>query len=162
LPAVEWLRLWAGFSLPWLLIGHVVATRVAVAGYGFEPSYARVIAGLIASGSQGWQLALLAPGWVHGCLGLWLSLRHRQAARRLRPLLLALLLGVPVLAAAGFVQMSRTVAESAPIADGRAPGSLAALAQWRQALLGIYALLVLGAIGASRWRAAAGLVKTGE
>src|SRR5690242_9255533 len=34
LPPIEWIRLWAGFSLPLLLIGHVVSTRLAVTLYG--------------------------------------------------------------------------------------------------------------------------------
>src|SRR5579862_2064354 len=84
LPATEWLRLWSGFSLPLLLIGHAVNTRLASSFYGFEPSYEKIIAGLISGGSQGWQIALLAPGWVHGCLGLWITLRHRVQLRRAR------------------------------------------------------------------------------
>src|SRR5262249_23354139 len=75
LPAIEWLRLWSGFSLPLLLIGHAVNARLGASFYGLEPTYHRVIDGLIRSGSEGWQIALLAPGWLHGCLGLWLTLR---------------------------------------------------------------------------------------
>ena len=37
LPVIEWIRLWAGFSLPLLLIGHAVGTRLAVALYGTQP-----------------------------------------------------------------------------------------------------------------------------
>ncbi|POM14150.1 hypothetical protein CSX04_06961 [Burkholderia cepacia] len=77
LPPAEWLRLWAGLSLPMLLIRHVVGTRVATSFYGFEPNYERVIVSLLTSGTQGLQIALLAPGWVHGSLGLWFHLRRR-------------------------------------------------------------------------------------
>jgi adenylate cyclase len=154
LPVIEWVRLWAGFSLPLLLIGHVVATRVAVAGYGFQPSYTKIIAGLIASGSQGWQVALLAPGWVHGCLGVWLSLRHRPLAQRLRPLLLAVLVAVPLLSAAGFVRMSRTIAGQGPVAVAPDPGKPPVLNDWRHGLLGAYGLLLVGSALAGRWRSA--------
>jgi adenylate cyclase len=153
LPMIEWVRLWGGFSLPLLLIGHVVATRVAVAGYGYEPSYAKVIAGLIASGSQGWQVALLAPGWVHGCLGVWLSIQHRPLAQRCRAGLLGLLVAVPLLSAAGFVRMEREVTDQRLSAAPRTPAVSEALAGWRHALLGAYGLLVIGAAAGGLLRA---------
>ena len=154
LPIIEWVRLWAGFSLPLLLIGHVVATRVAVVRYGFEPSYTKVIAGLTASGSQGWQIALLAPGWVHGCLGVWLSIRHWGMAQRLRPMLVAVVVAIPLLSAAGFMRMSRTIAEQRPVAAAPDPTKPPALADWRHALLGAYALALAAAVVAGRWRSA--------
>src|ERR1700744_2152516 len=80
LPLAEWVRLWAGLSLPLLLIRHAVTTRLASSLYGFEPDYERVVVLLLMSGTQGLQLALLAPGWIHGCLGLWFRLRHLRWA----------------------------------------------------------------------------------
>ena len=74
LPIIEYIRLCAGFSLPLLLIGHVVVTRVAYSFHEVSPRYASVVASLTNSGNEGWQLALLAPGWLHGCLGLWITL----------------------------------------------------------------------------------------
>jgi hypothetical protein len=62
LPPTEWIRLWAGLSLPLLLIRHAVGTRLATSLYGFEPNYERIVISLITSGTQGLQLALLAPG----------------------------------------------------------------------------------------------------
>ncbi|MEM5315177.1 hypothetical protein [Paraburkholderia sp. JHI869] len=109
LPPAEWLRLWAGLSLPLLLIRHAVTTRLASSLYGFEPDYERVIVVLLTSGTQGLQLALLAPGWIHGCLGLWFRLRHYAWARRMRLALLALVVVLPLLSAAGFLQMMRVV-----------------------------------------------------
>ncbi|WP_204328380.1 hypothetical protein, partial [Stenotrophomonas maltophilia] len=79
---VEIVRLASGFTLPLLLIGHVVTTRVSAVFFDIPPSYARIVTLLVASGSQGWQLALLAPGWLHGCLGLWISLRRYAWAQR--------------------------------------------------------------------------------
>lgn len=51
LPAAEWIRLWAGLSLPLLLIRHAVTTRLASALYGFEPNYERVVVMLLTSGT---------------------------------------------------------------------------------------------------------------
>src|SRR5580692_1099618 len=79
LPLAEWVRLWAGLSLTLLLIRHAVTTRLASSLYGFEPDYERIVISLITSGTQGLQLALLAPGWIHGCLGVWFRLRHYPA-----------------------------------------------------------------------------------
>lgn len=109
LPPAEWIRLWAGLSLPLLLIRHAVTTRLASSLYGFEPNYERVIVVLLTSGTQGLQLALLAPGWIHGCLGLWFRLRHHAWARRMRLALLLLFVQLPLLSAAGFIHMTRVV-----------------------------------------------------
>jgi adenylate cyclase len=109
LPPAEWLRLWAGLSLPLLLIRHAVTTRLASSLYGFEPTYERVIVVLLTSGTQGLQLALLAPGWIHGCLGLWFRLHHYAWARRMRLALLIFVVLLPLLSAAGFIHMMRAV-----------------------------------------------------
>jgi hypothetical protein len=53
LPPAEWVRLWAGLSLPLLLIRHAVSTRLAASLYGFEPNYERIVVLLITSGTQG-------------------------------------------------------------------------------------------------------------
>jgi adenylate cyclase len=156
LPATEWIRLWSGFSLPLLLIGHAVSTRVAASFYGFEPSYEKIISGLIAGGSQGWQIALLAPGWVHGCLGLWIALRHYPAMQRIRPVLIGVLITVPLLSAVGFLRMSVDVEAREATVSAHASEQkrrAAPLAQWRHMLLTIYLLTVAGAFAAGRWRA---------
>jgi hypothetical protein len=73
LPAIEILRLASGFSFPLLLIGHAVTTRLGDTLFGIRPSYELVITNLLMAGRQGMQLALLAPGWMHGCLGIWIA-----------------------------------------------------------------------------------------
>src|SRR6185295_7750764 len=110
LPLTEWVRLWAGFSLPLLLIGHAVATRLQVSLYDVEPSYERIVTSLIMNGSQGWQIALLAPGWLHGCLGLWITLRRHDFVRRAKPALIGFVILVPLLSALGFAEMARSFA----------------------------------------------------
>jgi adenylate cyclase len=154
LPLIEILRLAAGFSLPLILIRHVLATRVAEEMFGIEASYSTIIGDLRVTGLQGLQLALLAPGWVHGCLGLWITLRRSRAIRRLKPLLLAVLVLVPVFAAAGFFRMEAQVAAlhvppSARIAGG--PESVA-LAAWKDTLIDSYLALILLAILLGRLR----------
>lgn len=145
LPWTEWLRLWAGFSLPLLLITHVVGTRVATSLYGFEPNYERVVTSIITGDRQGWQVALLAPGWIHGCLGLWISLRHFRVFYRARMLLLAFMVAVPLLSALGFLQMMQAVEASAGFVARHPPPYAAALSEWREVLLMGYVTLVIGA-----------------
>jgi adenylate cyclase len=155
LPPIEWIRLWAGLSLPLLLIRHAVATRVAASLYGFEPNYERIVISLITSGTQGLQLALLAPGWVHGCLGLWIRLRHHAMVRRAKPALLALLVLVPLLSAAGFVRMTRAVVAMSAILPAPHPKLVAhqiALDAWRHNLLVFYLSLIISAFVAGQLR----------
>ncbi|TCW79870.1 hypothetical protein C5O80_29305 [Burkholderia sp. SRS-46] len=155
LPRAEWLRLWAGLSLPLLLIRHVVGTRVAVTLFGFEPTYARVIVSLLTSGTQGLQIALLAPGWVHGCLGLWFHLRRYAPLRRAKWALVAMVVLLPMLSAAGFVQMARGIAPehrlvSAP--DAVLVAHRAALDDWRRLLVIGYLSLIATAFAGGQLR----------
>jgi adenylate cyclase len=89
MPWVELLRLASGFSFPLLLINHAVTTRLGDTLFGIKPSYALIIANLLAAGMQGMQIALMAPGWLHGCLGLWVTLQRFRAMQRIKGLLAA-------------------------------------------------------------------------
>jgi adenylate cyclase len=147
LPAIEWIRLWAGFSLPLLLIGHVVSTRLAVTLDGAAPNYHTVVTNLVRSGSQGWQLALLAPGWLHGCLGLWLTLRRFAVMRRAQPILVAVVVLVPLASALGFLHMEEVI-----VTASNDPAPAAGLVPWRQAILTGYLALIATAFVAGRMR----------
>lgn len=145
LPPIEIVRLASGFTLPLLLIGHVVATRVSAAFFEIPPSYGRIVTLLVASGSEGWQLALLAPGWLHGCLGLWISLRRLAWAQRSKPVLIALVVAMPLVAALGFFRMASEV-DISPVAVALrqpAAGLRPGLAAWQTGLMRGY-LLALG------------------
>jgi adenylate cyclase len=155
LPPAEWIRLWAGLSLPLLLIRHAVATRLAASLYGFEPNYERVVISLLTSGTQGLQLALLAPGWVHGCLGLWFRLRPYPVARRMKPALLATVTLLPVLSAAGFIRMMQIVQAKSvmlPALDPKLAAHQLALEAWRHNLVTLYVSLVVSAFIAGQLR----------
>lgn len=155
LPLTEWVRLWAGLSLPLLLIRHVVSTRLASSLYGFEPNYERIVISLVTSGTQGLQLALLAPGWVHGCLGLWLRMRHHAAVRRAKSFLIALLVLMPTLSAVGFVRMKQAVLalRVGPLqADPKLVSHQLTLDTWRHHILMLYLSLLIGAFVAGQLR----------
>ena len=150
LPIIEWVRLWSGFSLPLLLIGHVVTTRLSVTLYGVEPSYRMIVTNLARSGAQGWQLALLAPGWLHGCLGVWLSLRRYALMQRAKPILTGMVVLLPLLSALGFLQMDHAVAGAAPLQTNAVPAAL--LRSWREAILATYLALIAAAFAANLLR----------
>lgn len=155
LPPAEWVRLWAGLSLPLLLIRHAVTTRLASSLYGFHPDYERVVTLLLTSGTQGLQLALLAPGWIHGCLGLWFRLRHFSWARRMQPALLALVVLLPLLSAAGFVRMMQAVKSKSVLLAAPDPILVThrlALDVWRHNLVIIYLSLIVSAFVAGQLR----------
>jgi adenylate cyclase len=155
LPATEWIRLWAGLSLPLLLIRHAVGTRLAASLYSFEPDYEKIVVSLINSGTQGLQLALLAPGWVHGCLGLWLRFRHYDFVRRAKPVLVAVLIVLPLLSAIGFARMSSAVVATNALhltSDPTLVEHRATLDAWRNNLVTVYLSAVIGAFLAGRLR----------
>src|SRR3954462_7584075 len=167
LPPLELLRIALGFTLPIMLIGHAANTRLAWELFGMPSDYARVVATLWFTDTQGMQLGVMAPGWVHGCLGLHFLLNRRPLYRKLRYVLFAFALLIPVFSGLGFIAMARELAGSTAAAaagtDYLGPAAAAvkdylgpehaaervALAQWRNGLLlGYFGLI--GAIFVAR------------
>jgi NTE family protein len=110
MPAPEALRIALGFGIPLLLIGHLTSTRFAFELYGLRSDYARIVWALWTSDSEWRQLVLLAPAWLHGCLGLNFAFGRRPLYLRMRPLLFGAALLLPVLSALGFLAMGRELA----------------------------------------------------
>ncbi len=156
LPPVEILRIALGFTLPILLIGHAASTRLAYELFGLSSDYTRVVSNLWAMDAQGWQLGLMAPGWLHGCLGLHLAFSRRPLYRQLRFVLFGAALLLPVLSALGFIAMGRELAATPAavaaaqeyLSPASAPQRLA-IAQWKDALLNGY-LAIIGAAFVAR------------
>jgi adenylate cyclase len=160
LPPLEIMRIVFGLTIPLLLFGHVVSTRVAYSWYGEAAQYRRIVANLARDGNTGWQLALLAPGWLHGCMGLNIAFRHRGWYQRLKLALIAAVIALPLLAAAGYWSMIGEVAAlpgaavsmPAPMPPAAAAAQREALGIWRFDLLAGY-FTVLALVLASRsWR----------
>jgi adenylate cyclase len=107
---IEMWRIALGLGIPTLLIGHAVGTRLAWELYQQSPQYSRVVWALRASDGQGRQLALLVPGWLHGCLGIHIAFARRPLYQRLHPLLFSAALLLPVLGGLGFLAMGRELA----------------------------------------------------
>jgi adenylate cyclase len=107
---LDMLRIVLGLGIPTLLIGHAVGTRLAWELYQQAPQYARVVWSLWASDGRGRQLALLVPGWLHGCLGVHLAFAQRPLYLRAHRWLFAAALMLSVLAGLGFLAMGRDLA----------------------------------------------------
>jgi len=158
LPPLEIIRIALGFSMPILLIGHAASTRLAYDLYGLSSDYTRVVGVLWASGQQGWQLGLMAPGWIHGCLGLNFAFGRRPWFRRLRPLLFAIALLLPVFSGLGFIAMGRELAggpRSAAAAEYLSPAHAEqrlAIQQWKDNLLNWYFSIIFAAFMAREIR----------
>ena len=110
MPPLEVLRIALGLGIPILLIGHAVATRLAWESYRLSPEYTRIVWSLWQSDSEGRQLALLVPGWLHGCLGVNFAFGRRAWYRHARPALFAVALLLPVLGGLGFLAMGKELA----------------------------------------------------
>ena len=156
MPGTEALRIALGFSMPLLLIGHFVTARVGFELYGLHSDYHRIVWALWTSGAEGRQLALLAPGWLHGCLGLNFAFGRRPLYQRLRPALFVLALLLPMLAALGFLAMGRELAALGADGGWREAHVSAmntqqqiALAHLKDALLAVY-FGVIGLVLAAR------------
>jgi adenylate cyclase len=107
---LDMVRIVLGLGIPTLLIGHAVGTRLAWQLYQQSPQYERVVWSLWATDGQGRQLALLVPGWLHGCLGVHLAFAQRPLYQRLHRWLFAAALMLPVVAGLGFLSMGRELA----------------------------------------------------
>jgi adenylate cyclase len=155
LPPAELLRIALGFTLPIILINHFANTRLAYDVFGLSSDYTRVIANLWVADSQGMQLGLLAPGWLHGCLGLHFAFNRRPLYRQLRFVLFAVALLLPVFSALGFIAMGRELSTNATAAaaaqDYLGPAHAAeraGIAQWHNQLLIGYFSIIGAAFGA--------------
>ena len=156
IPPAEVLRVALGFGIPMLLIGHAVSTRLAFEVYGHAVEYTRIVHNLWSSDNEGRQLALLAPGWLHGCLGLHFAFGHRPGWQKARYALFGLAVLLPVLSGLGFVAMGREIAVLAAdpgwvVARAGVPELAERLmvARTRDTLVLVY-LLLLGAVFGAR------------
>src|SRR5512132_1998836 len=112
MPAWEATQLLLCLTIPPLLAGHVVGTRLAHEWYGQVDSYHRVALSLWAlrPGLGIRQVTLLTVAWLHGCVGIHFWLRLRPWYPRAVPWLFATALLLPVLALLGFASGGREAA----------------------------------------------------
>ena len=108
LPPWEAAQIATGVLIPFLLVEHVVATRVASSLHGISDYYQPVLAALWPEHAVK-QSILLVIAWVHGCIGLHFWLRIAPGYDRIAPVLLSAAVLLPALALAGFMVGGREV-----------------------------------------------------
>jgi adenylate cyclase len=109
----EYLQLALGFTIPFMLVRHVVGTRVAESFFGSDlTDYTLELWRLfVAAPTRGYlQLTVLVIAWSHAMLGLHFWLRIRPWYTRLRELALTGAVLVPVLAMLGAAEGAREIA----------------------------------------------------
>ncbi|MDQ0321386.1 adenylate cyclase [Pararhizobium capsulatum DSM 1112] len=103
MPPREALKIIFGLALPFMLVPHVVGTRVEWMLSGYAASYYEVLPNLWSRPSDAVrQSVALVFAWSHGCLGFWFWMRGRAWYPRYQLLLYTAALLVPVLALLGF------------------------------------------------------------
>jgi adenylate cyclase len=155
MPLWQALQIALGLSLPPLLVGHVLGTRMAHAMFDTDDPYARIllIYGQLSPELGAKQTLVLIVAWIHGCIGLHYWLRFRPWYPRTVTWLFGVALLVPVLALLGFAEAAREISRRAAtpgwaettLHDNRHPGpeQRATLAGFQRAFLHGYA----GALG---------------
>jgi adenylate cyclase len=143
LPAWELFQIGLGLLIPFLLLPHIVNTRIAHTVFGVEDNYLYELARLWPEGAL-LQSALLLLVWLHGCIGIHFWLRLYTPYRAAAPVLLFIAIAVPLAALGGFMVSGRTV--SASIENQQMFARVKELTNWPNAddaaLLGWYRTLV--------------------
>jgi adenylate cyclase len=159
MPLREALQYAFGLALPFLVVGHAVATRGMTALSGQEARYADVVYGLwiAAPGNGAKQAVTLLLAWAHVCLGIWFWLNTRTWFRTASPVLFAVALLVPVLALLGFAEAGTDLVASGVrrIRPGDDPELARRLGDLETPIVWAFAATLaagLGARGLRAWR----------
>lgn len=127
LPRWELVQILLGISIPFLLLPHIVNTRIAHVFFGVNDIYLYELARLWPA-SAVIQSLLLVIVWVHGCIGLHFWLRLYPPYRRVFPILLTLAVIIPLSALGGFAVAGSNVA--AAIENPSVLANLKLLTHW--------------------------------
>lgn len=160
MPVKEAAQLILGLSIPFLLIPHVVGTRLEFSLTGREVGYPDVLRGLwLQSPGNGVRQAVaLVVAWLHGCFGIYFWLRTRSWFPRYAVCLYTGALLVPVLALLGFAEAGKQLASNparfppTPETDPYGGDLLIGIREGLYALLAGPVALVLAARGLRAYR----------
>jgi adenylate cyclase len=131
MPRWEALQIASGLAIPFLLLPHIVNTRVAHLFFGVDDTYLYELARLWPDSALLQSLLLLLV-WTHGCFGIHYWLRLSDTYRRYVAGLFMLAIAVPVLAIAGFAVSGWVTADI--MSDPAALAALKARSHWPNSL----------------------------
>lgn len=110
MPAREALKICFGLVFPFLIVGHVVSTRIESMLIGHGDGYYQVLPKLWANPASATQQSLaLIIVWAHGCLGAWFWMRGRSWYPRHFLFFYSFAVLVPLLALLGFVTAAQSL-----------------------------------------------------
>ncbi len=107
----EAVQLIFGLAIPFLLLRHIIGTRIIDELYDVDDKYSFVL-WLMWPGEAINQLILVPLVWIHACIGIHFWLRMRPWYPRVQNLLLGTAVLIPVLAYAGFTVAARDVKQT--------------------------------------------------
>lgn len=110
MPLWEAAQILIALAIPFLLIPHIMFTRVAAERFGVVDSYSYELVWLWPAYAV-LQNVLLALVWAHACIGLHYWLRLAPAYRSIERWLIVPAVALPVLAIAGFIAAGQSTAE---------------------------------------------------
>lgn len=111
IPFSEGLQLALGLTIPLLLVGHVLSTRLASQMFDMQVDYLTVLVVLwhVDPMNGVKQIAVFFAAWIHGCIGIYRWLNLKSWYRTWQPVFFALALLIPALSLAGAMQGSKAV-----------------------------------------------------
>jgi len=110
MPMWEAAQILIALAIPFLLIPHIMFTRVAAERFGVVDSYSYELVWLWPAYAV-LQNVLLVLVWAHSCIGLHYWLRLAPTYRRIERWLILPAVALPVLAIAGFVAAGQATVE---------------------------------------------------
>ena len=134
-PLSEITQLVLGISIPFLIVMHLVGSRLQAPLFGRDIDYAhQFVTYWITRPYAHWiQYTLLLVAWTHGCIGLYFWLRLKRFFPAAAPYLIAAAVLLPTLALLGLVQGAREAIALYATPEWRAanfgPGSTANAAE---------------------------------
>ena len=115
MPVREALKIIFGLTFPFLIVGHVVSTRVEWMLTGYGDGYYQVLPALWSSSFNATRQSLaLILAWAHGCLGAWFWMRGRSWYPRYFLFFYSFAVLVPMLALLGFAVAARSLEVGLP------------------------------------------------
>jgi adenylate cyclase len=115
IPVREALKIIFGLSFPFLIVGHVVATRVEWMLTGYGNGYYEMLPILWSNTPTAIRQSLaLILAWSHGCLGAWFWMRGRNWYPRYFLFFYSFAVLVPLLSLLGFAVAARSLEGGLP------------------------------------------------
>ena len=148
MPLADAIQMTLGLLIPFMLIGHIIGTRLLSSFGGVDTAYVHILRVLWPDNAINQTLLLLIV-WCHGVMGLYYAFHNRRWFAAWLPVLTAVAAVIPAISLAGFLAASRESAISAipPLQRTEQQFALQAkfgmIATWSMSLVFAAAALVL-------------------